>query len=257
MSRTRTPLLAGNWKLNGLKADALKLARAVADGCNSASGREVMIAPPFPVLAAVAEALAGSRVTLGGQDLYWESAGAFTGEVSAPMLRDVGCSHVIIGHSERRQYFAETDYTVAKKVSAAVGAGLVPVMCVGETLEQRDAGVTFDVIRRQVAGGLVELPEEAFPLLVIAYEPVWAIGTGRTATPEQAEEVHARIRTLLAETLNPDAAAAIRILYGGSVKPDNIDALMACANVDGALVGGASLKADDFLRIVHFRELSN
>jgi triosephosphate isomerase len=257
MNPTRTPLIAGNWKLNGLRADAVKLARAVADGVKTASGREIMIAPSYTALAAVAEELAGSRVALAGQDLYWEASGAFTGEVSAPMLRDAGCSHVIIGHSERRQYFAETDYTVAKKVAAAVAGGLIPVVCVGETLEQRDGNVTFDVIRRQIAGGLLELPEEAFERLVVAYEPVWAIGTGRTATPEQAEEVHARIRSMLAETLNAKAAAAVRILYGGSVKPDNIDALMACANVDGALVGGASLKADDFLRIVHFREPSN
>ena len=256
MSPGRTPLIAGNWKLNGLRTAAAKLARDVADGCRTASGREVMVAPSFTALPTVAEQLAGSRVALGGQDLYWEPSGAFTGEISAPMLRDVGCTHVIIGHSERRQYFAETDYTVAKKVSAAVAGDLIPVVCVGETLEQRDAGITFDVIRRQVAGGLVELPEESFERLVVAYEPVWAIGTGRTATPEQAEEVHARIRNLLAETLNPAAAAAVRILYGGSVKPDNIDALMACPNVDGALVGGASLKADDFLRIVHFREPS-
>jgi triosephosphate isomerase len=249
--------MAGNWKLNGLRADAVELARAVAEGCKTASGREVMIAPSFTALSVVAEQLTGSRVALAGQDLYWERSGAFTGEVSGAMLRDVGCSHVIIGHSERRQFFAETDYTVAKKVAAAVTGGLIPIVCVGETLEQRDAGVTFDVIRRQVAGGLVELPAESFEKLVVAYEPVWAIGTGRTATPEQAEEVHARIRNLLAETLNPTAAAAIRILYGGSVKPDNVDALMACANVDGALVGGASLKADDFLRIVHFREPSN
>ncbi len=256
MSSARTPLIAGNWKLNGLCADAVKLARAVADGAKDASGREIMIAPAFTVLASVAAELNGSRVALGGQDLYWEASGAFTGEISAPMLRDVGCSHVIIGHSERRQFFAETDYTVAKKVSAAVAGGLIPVVCVGETLEQRDSGVTFDVIRRQIAGGLVELPLESFERLVVAYEPVWAIGTGRTATPEQAEEVHVRIRSMLAETLTRSAADAVRILYGGSVKPDNIDALMACANVDGALVGGASLKADDFLRIVHFREPS-
>jgi len=250
---SRKPIIAGNWKLNGLQADAVSLARSVADGCKLIRDREVMVAPVFTVLGAVRQVLDGSNVALGAQDLYWEPTGAFTGEVSAPMLRDVGCTHVIIGHSERRQHFAETDYTVAKKVAAAVAAKLVPVVCVGETLAQREAGTTFEVIQRQVAGGLVELPQEHFSRLVIAYEPVWAIGTGRTATPEQAEEVHARIRSLLAEVLNPAAAEAVRILYGGSVKPDNIDTLMACPNVDGALVGGASLKADDFLRIVHFQ----
>jgi triosephosphate isomerase len=250
---SRKPLIAGNWKLNGLQAEAVALARAVADGCKSIRDREVMVAPAFTVLEAVRQSLTGSTIALGAQDLYWEKSGAFTGEVSAPMLRDVGCTHVIIGHSERRQHFAETDYTVAKKVAAAVAVGLVPIVCVGETLAQREAGTTFEVIQHQVAGGLVELPQEHFPRLVIAYEPVWAIGTGRTATPEQAEEVHARIRSLLADVLNPSAAAAVRILYGGSVKPDNVDVLMACPNVDGALVGGASLKPDDFLRIVHFQ----
>ena len=249
---SRTPLIAGNWKLNGLRADAVSLARAVADGCKGVSDREVMVAPVFTVLSAVHAELARSNVALGAQDLYWEDSGAFTGEVSAPMLREAGCTHAIIGHSERRQHFAETDYTVAKKVAAAVAAGLIPVVCVGETLAQRERGTTFEVIRHQVAGGLVELPAEAFESLVLAYEPVWAIGTGRTATPEQAEEVHARIRELLKTVLTPSAAAAVRILYGGSVKPDNVDTLMACPNVDGALVGGASLKPDDFLRIVHF-----
>jgi triosephosphate isomerase len=250
---SRTPVIAGNWKLNCLRAEAVALARAIADGCKGAANREVMIAPVYTVLAAVHEELAGGNVALGAQNLYWESSGAFTGEISGPMLREVGCTHVIIGHSERRQHFAETDYTVAKKVAAAVAAGLIPVVCVGETLAQREAGTTFEVIRRQVAGGLVELPAEAFASLVVAYEPVWAIGTGRTATPEQAEEVHASIRKLLEEVLTPAAAAEVRILYGGSVKPDNIDALMACTHVDGALVGGASLKPEDFLRIVHFQ----
>ncbi len=253
---SRKPLIAGNWKLNGRQAEAVALAKAVADGCKSVADREVMVAPVFTVLDAVRQTLAGSEVALGAQDLYWEPSGAFTGEVSAPMLRDVGCTHVIIGHSERRQHFAETDYTVAKKVAAAVKGDLVPVVCVGETLVEREAGTTFEVIRHQIAGGLLELPEEHFSRLVVAYEPVWAIGTGRTATPEQAEEVHARIRALLEEALNPTAAATVRILYGGSVKPDNVDALMACPNVDGALVGGASLKPDDFLRIVHFKGTS-
>ncbi|RMD84007.1 MAG: triose-phosphate isomerase [Candidatus Dadabacteria bacterium] len=248
----RTPLLAGNWKLNCLIDEARSLAAQIAEGCRSLTGREVMIAPPFTALAAVREAIAGSPVALGAQDVYWEPSGAFTGEVSVPMLVDAGCSHVIVGHSERRQYFGETDYTVAKKVAAAARGGLVPVMCVGETLAQREEGSTLEVIERQVKGGLCELAAEYYERLVVAYEPVWAIGTGKTATPEQAQEVHAHIRRLLAEVAGESTAERIRILYGGSVKPGNIDELMAQPDVDGALVGGASLKAEDFLRIVHY-----
>jgi len=213
-----------------------------------------MIAPTFTSLSVVEQALSGSAVALGAQNLYWQDSGAFTGEVSAAMLRDAGCSHAIIGHSERRQYFGETEYTVAKKVSAAVAAGLKAVVCVGETLEQREAGTTAEVIERQVSGGLCELPADKYPNLIIAYEPVWAIGTGKTASPEQAQEIHCRIREMLSQVLTAEAAEATRILYGGSVKPGNVDELMACADVDGALVGGASLKAEDFLRIVHYEE---
>jgi triosephosphate isomerase len=252
--RTRTPLIAGNWKLHRLRAEARALAQSIVDGCKDVRGREVLIAPPFTALDAVADVVRGTPARLGAQDVYWEDTGAFTGEVSAPMLVDAGCTHVIIGHSERRQYFGETDYTVAKKVAAAARAGLAPVVCVGETLEQREQNATMRVIEHQVTGGLCELPAEAFSRLVLAYEPVWAIGTGRTATPEQAQEVHAYIRDLLRSVLGAETANATRILYGGSVKPDNIDELMARPDVDGALVGGASLKADDFLRIVHFLE---
>jgi len=250
----RTPMLAGNWKLNCLQAEARALARAIVDGCKGLVGREVMVAPTFTCLGSVREVVAGSSVDLGAQNLYWERSGAFTGEVSAPMLADAGCTHVIIGHSERRQYFGDTDYTVAKKVAAATAAGLVPVVCVGETLEQREAGKTMTVIQHQVQGGLCELPADSFSKLIVAYEPVWAIGTGKTATPAQAEEVHAEIRGFLEAVMPAGDADKVRILYGGSVKPDNVDELMACPNVDGALVGGASLKADDFLRIVHYKE---
>ncbi len=249
-----TPLIAGNWKLNCTTAEARELASAVAEGCRGLEGREVMVAPTFTVLAATAEVLAGSPVGLGAQDVYWESSGAYTGEVSAPMLVDVGCTHVIIGHSERRQLFAETDYTVAKKVAAAHAAGLGQVLCVGETLDQREAGDTMQVVEAQVRHGLVELPADALDKLIVAYEPIWAIGTGRTATPEQAEEVHARIRSVLSTVLAPELADRVRILYGGSVKPDNVDELMACPNINGALVGGASLDAESFLRIVHYQE---
>jgi len=218
----------------------------------------VVLAPPFVALTtvadAIAEAAADSPVQIAGQDLYWEKSGAFTGEISGPMLVDAGCRYVLIGHSERRQFFGETDYTVAKKVGAADACGLSPILCVGETLEQRDAGVTMVVIEKQVRRGLVELTTEGLSHLVIAYEPVWAIGTGRTASPDQAQEVHAAIRTVLSDVAPRGVAQSLRILYGGSVKPNNIDELMACPDVDGALVGGASLQADDFLRIIHFQE---
>ncbi|HXC52252.1 MAG TPA: triose-phosphate isomerase [Candidatus Limnocylindrales bacterium] len=253
----RTPLLAGNWKLQpATRDDARRLAKAVADGCRDLSGREVMLAPPFTALCDVVDSVAGSPVGVGAQDLYWEKSGAFTGEISGPMLADTGCRYAIVGHSERRQFFGETDYTVAKKAAAAFVAGLIPVVCVGETLAQRDAGETMTVVETQVRHGLVELSADALQILVIAYEPVWAIGTGRTATPEQAEEVHARIRRVLREASPDGIADKVRILYGGSVKPGNIDEIMACPNVDGALVGGASLVAEDFLRIVHFEESS-
>lgn len=250
----RTPLLAGNWKLNCLRDEARALAQAIVDGSKDATGREVMIAPTFTSLDVVADVVAGTPVGLGAQNVYYESSGAFTGEISAEMLRDARCTHAIIGHSERRQFFGETDYTVARKVACTVENDLQAVVCVGESLEQREAGTTMQVIEKQVAGGLCELPADHYKKLVLAYEPVWAIGTGKVASPEQAEEVHAHIRKLLETVLTPDAASATRILYGGSVKPDNVDELMSCPNVDGALVGGASLKADDFLRIVNFEE---
>lgn len=251
----RTPLLAANWKLQaGTRAEARALAIAVARGCSGLAGREVMIAPPFTVLRDVADAVHGSSVAVGCQDLHWEKSGAFTGEVSAAMIADTGTRYAIIGHSERRQFFGETDYTVAKKAVAAVAAGLVPLVCVGESLGQRDAGETMKVVETQVRHGLFELSTEGLEKLVIAYEPVWAIGTGRTAIPQQAQDVHAHIRAVLRHAAPGGIADRIRILYGGSVKPSNVDELMACPDVDGALVGGASLIAEDFLRIVHFQE---
>jgi triosephosphate isomerase len=251
----RTPLLAGNWKLQaGTRSEARALAVAVSEGCRGLVGRDVIIAPPFPVLRDVADSVHGSPVAVGSQDLYWEKSGAFTGEVSAAMIVDTGCRYAIVGHSERRQFFGETDYTVAKKAAAAAAAGLVPVVCVGESLAQRDAGVTKQVVETQVRHGVVELSVDALEILVLAYEPVWAIGTGRTATPDQAQDVHAHIRAVLRDAVPEGIADRVRILYGGSVKPGNIDELMSCPDVDGALVGGASLVADDFLRIVHFQE---
>jgi triosephosphate isomerase len=251
----RTPILAGNWKLHpATLAEAEGLAAAVATGCRGLTGRDVVLAPPFTALAAVARALSGTALGLAAQDLHWESSGAFTGEVSAGMLSDVGCGYVLIGHSERRQFFGETDYTVAKKAAAAAAVGLAPIVCVGETLAQRDAGSTRAVVEKQLRHGLVELATEGMEKLVLAYEPVWAIGTGRTATPEQVQEVHSHLRDVLRDAAPGGIADRVRIVYGGSVKPANVDEIMACADVDGALVGGASLSPDDFLRIVHFEE---
>jgi triosephosphate isomerase len=250
---SRTPLLAGNWKMHGTRREAVALARALAEAVGAVREREVVVAPPFTALEAVAQVLAGSRIGLGAQNVHWEAKGAFTGEVSAPMLREAGCTHVIVGHSERRQYFGETDATVGKRLRAALAGGLTPIVCVGETLAEREAGETAAVIARQVAAALAGLAPTDVARCVVAYEPVWAIGTGRTATPAQAEEVHAAIRRQVAGLVGEPVAAGLRILYGGSVKPDNIDALMAESDIDGALVGGASLDPAAFARIVHYR----
>jgi len=248
----RTPLLAGNWKMHGARKEAIALAGALARSVGAASGREVVIAPPFTALEAVAAAVAGTIIRLAAQNVHWEAKGAYTGEVAVGMLCEAGCTHVIIGHSERRQYFGETDETVNRRLHAALGGGLVPIVCVGETLAEREADATTEVIVRQVATALRGITAEQLAGCAIAYEPVWAIGTGRTATPAQAEEVHAAIRGQLARLTSPTTAAEVRILYGGSVKPDNIDALMAEPDIDGALVGGASLDAASFTRIVQY-----
>lgn len=213
---------------------------------------EIVVCPPFISLQAVKDVLAGSKIGLGAQNVFWEKNGAFTGEVSAPMLKSVGCAYVIIGHSERRTYFGETDSTVNKRIFAALAEGLKPIVCVGETLEEREAGKTFDVIKRQITDGLANLSTEQMVPVVIAYEPVWAIGTGKTATPAQAQEVHAFIRQLLKELLGQATADATRLQYGGSVKPENAAELMAQPDIDGALVGGASLKAETFEKIIKF-----
>jgi triosephosphate isomerase len=249
----RRPLLAGNWKMHGTRAEAERLLAALKPEVAGLNDREVVVAPPFTVLETAARVLVGSPIRLAAQNLHWEPRGAFTGEVSGPMLKELGCSYVIIGHSERRQYFAENDEQVARKVKAAQRDGLAPIVCVGETLEERERGEMLTVIRRQIQDGLQGQEKAAIAALVIAYEPVWAIGTGRTATPDQAQEVHAAIRATLAAMADQTTAYAVRILYGGSVKADNVDGLMAQADIDGALVGGASLQADSFARIVHFR----
>ncbi len=211
---------------------------------------EIVLAPPFTSLAVAAKFLKGSNVKLAGQNVFWEEKGAYTGEISPLMLKDVECSYVIIGHSERRQYFGETDETVNRKIAAAMAAGLDVIFCIGETLEEREAGRTFEILKRQISGGLRKIKPDG---LVIAYEPVWAIGTGKTATPGQAQEAHEFIRKEL-NSLYGDASEEIRILYGGSVKPENIASLMSQKDVDGGLVGGASLKPDSFSRIVRFKE---
>lgn len=248
----RTPLLAGNWKLHGTISEALALVDELLPLVESVPERDILVAPPFTAIAAVAQRLAGTRIQVAGQDLYWEDKGAFTGEVSGPMLVASGCTHVIVGHSERRQFFGDSDEWVARKTQAALRADLVPIICVGETLSEREAGTTLAVVDRQVRAALSPLGPAALARVVIAYEPVWAIGTGKVATPEQAQEVHHAIRDIVAAQASPEIAAAVRILYGGSVKPDNVDALMAQPDLDGALVGGASLKAGDFARIVGF-----
>ncbi len=231
--------------------EASALATEVRDG-TSGEGADVVVAPAFTSLHAVAAVLKGSAVGLGAQDMHWENEGAFTGAVSPIMLKDAGCSHVILGHSERRQLFGETDDNVAKKAEAAFRHGLVPIVCVGETLGERESGRTMEVTQRQTERALRGLSGDQVARLVVAYEPVWAIGTGRTAAPAQAQEVHAYIRRLVDRSHGEGAAGALRILYGGSVKPDNIGALMAEPDIDGALVGGASLTAASFLKIVHY-----
>jgi len=249
----RTPLIAGNWKLNKTTDEALALATEIKAGAD-APGVDVLVAPVFTVLAAVAKALEGSKVFLAGQNMHSELSGAFTGEISPTMLTDVGCTHVILGHSERRQYFGETDEGVAKKTKVALDNGLLPISCVGETLEEREGGKTMEVVGRQVDAILKAVSADEATKVVIAYEPVWAIGTGKVATPEQAQEVHAFIRKRVGDVHGPAVADGVRILYGGSVKPDNVKGLMALPDVDGALVGGASLKADSFLKLVHFEK---
>ena len=246
----RRPMLAGNWKMFGDRALAADLIDASIAAAKAEPGRDVLVAPPFTLLDFAAQRIAANQVLLAAQDVHWEPKGAFTGEVSCAMLREVGCTHAIVGHSERRQHFGETDASAGDKVAAVLGAGLTPILCVGETLAERDSGATAAVIERQVRGGLARIAADRIAEVIVAYEPVWAIGTGKVATPAQAQEVHARIRGLLA-SLGADADAA-RILYGGSVKPDNVDQLMAQADLDGALVGGASLEAAAFTRVVRF-----
>ena len=250
---SRMPLIAGNWKMHGARSEALALSASLARSVGQERGREIVLAPPFTALEAVGKEIAGSTIKLGAQNVHWEPKGAFTGEISVGMLKEAGCTYVIVGHSERRQFFGETNETVHKRLVAALGAGLVPIVCVGEMLAEREADATEAVIARQVEDACGSLRSEQLASCVIAYEPVWAIGTGRTATPGQAQEVHHAIRRQLTSLGSATTAERVRIIYGGSVKPDNIDALMAEPDIDGALVGGASLDADSFTRIVKFQ----
>ena len=246
----RRALIAGNWKLHMSVTESVALARALRDQVSPHAAASVAVAPVFTALSAVAEALSGSAIAVAAQNLYWEPQGAFTGEVSAPLLKDVGCSMAIIGHSERRQLFGETDEAVNRKVAAALAMDLTPILCVGETLEERESQRTLPVVLGQLSAGLDGLEPALARRVVVAYEPVWAIGTGRTASPGDAQEVHAAIRGRLAETFSADVAAVMPILYGGSVKPDNARDLMAQPDIDGALVGGASLSAESFVAII-------
>ena len=250
---SRVPVIAGNWKMYGTRSEATALAGAVAASVGQLQDREVVLAPPFTALETVAAAITGSRIRLAAQNVHWEPKGAFTGEISVAMLREAGCTHVVIGHSERRQYFGETNETVARRLRAALAGGLVPIVCVGETLAEREADATLAVIERQISTALDGVSHADVAGSLIAYEPVWAIGTGRNATPGQAQEVHHAIRRQLIGITSETISERVRILYGGSVKPDNCDALMAEPDIDGALVGGASLDAGGFARIVQYR----
>jgi triosephosphate isomerase len=248
----RKPLIAGNWKMHKTLGEARKLALDVKHSTLNHEDVEILVCPPFGALLAVGEVVGGSHVRLGAQNCHWEREGPFTGEVSPPMLKDLGCEYAIVGHSERRHLFEEPDEWIAKKAAALLSGGLMPVVCVGETLEEREAGRTRDRVRDQILGSLRGIASNTMLRVVIAYEPVWAIGTGKTATPEQAEEVHAFIRNIVIDLHGLEVALATRILYGGSVKPGNISELMAQEDIDGALVGGASLSAETFAQIVGF-----
>jgi triosephosphate isomerase len=253
MHPKRKPILAGNWKMNKTTAEARDLAAKLIPLVSGVKDREIVLAPTFTALQTVADTIKGTNMTLAAQNLFWEDKGAFTGEISAEMLLDLGCKYVIIGHSERRQYFGETDETVNKRVRQALNKGLLPIICVGELLSEREAGKANEVIDRQITGALKGVSAGEMQKIVLAYEPVWAIGTGKTATPDQANEIHAFIRQKIKSLYNVEVAEGLRIQYGGSVTPENVSALMAKPDIDGALVGGASLKPDSFAALVNFK----
>ena len=252
-STKRIPMIAGNWKMHLTSKEAADLAAAIKKGLDPDLKHEVLLAPGFTSLHAVKAAIAGSKILLSSQDVAWEEKGAFTGAVSPSQIIDAGCTHAIIGHSERRKIFLETDEVVNKKVKAAIKANIVPVLCIGETLEERESQRTYRVLETQLNGAFAGITAAEASKVVIAYEPVWAIGTGKTATPDQAQDAHVFVRKQMERIYGKDYAEAVRVLYGGSVKADNVDELMAQPDIDGALVGGESLKADKFLRVIHFQ----
>jgi len=247
---SRTPIVAGNWKMFKTGAEAAAFIAEAKSAVANVSGVEAVICAPFTALPALVEAAKGTNIAVGAQNMHWEASGAFTGEISGPMLADLGVKYVILGHSERRQYFAETDETVNKKTKAALQYGLVPIVCVGEKLEEREAGSTKDVCRVQTLGALEGLSAEQVASLVIAYEPIWAIGTGKSSTAEDANEVIAYIRSVIADAFGAEAAASVRIQYGGSVKPENVREYLGASDIDGALVGGASLQPASYIALV-------
>jgi triosephosphate isomerase len=249
----RRPLIAGNWKMHTTIAEARALADSVVAASRQTTDRDVMIAPPYTALSAVSEVVAGSPVLLGAQNVHWEEQGAFTGEISPAMLRDIGARLALIGHSERRHLFMESDAMVNRRLAGAMRHGIIPVLCIGETLTEREADQTLAVLEKQLRAGLADISLDDAGQLIIAYEPVWAIGTGKTATEAQAQDVHAFVRQTVAALFEKNIAGQIRILYGGSVKPENIDILMQQVDIDGVLVGGAALKAESFARIIHFQ----
>jgi triosephosphate isomerase len=248
----RKPVIAGNWKMYKTVFDAVRFISELKDLVSNVKDVQIIVAPPFLAIYPVVQEVKDLNILVSAQDVFWEEEGAYTGEISPKMLLDAGCNYVIIGHSERRQYFQETDETVNKKITASLHHGLIPIFCVGESIQQRESGKTLDIIESQIKRGLSGLSASDMKDVIIAYEPIWAIGTGKTATSKQAEEIHAFIRGIL-KGIFKDIADNTRILYGGSVKPDNIDELMVEPNIDGALVGGASLKAEDFARIIKFK----
>jgi len=246
----RTPIIGGNWKMNKTLKEAVNTARDLKEKLGSIRGVEVVIFPPFTALESVKEVIKGTNIGLGAQNMYWKGKGAYTGEISPFMLLDVGCKYVILGHSERRQYFGETDQGINKKLKVALSLGITPVVCVGEKIEERRGGKAKQIVDWQIRGCFKEITPEEAKRIVVAYEPIWAIGTGETATPEQAEEMHLFIRNILKELFGKEASNSLRIQYGGSVKPNNIKELMEKEDIDGALVGGASLKANSFAEII-------
>jgi triosephosphate isomerase len=246
----KKPFIAGNWKLNKTVSEALEFISALKEACQGISEAEIVAIPPFTALYPLSSRIQDSPIKLGAQNLFWEETGAYTGEISATMLLDVGCTYAVIGHSERRQYFGETNTTVNRKIQAALSYGLIPIFCMGESLEERESGNTKKKIESQILEGLEDIGNEEFRKIVFAYEPIWAIGTGLTATPEQAEDVHRFIRNIMAEKYGKNVSSCAIILYGGSVKPDNTYSLLLEKDINGALVGGASLKADSFAEII-------